>query len=110
LLDDATFWISARHTLVEVRRNLTRLVHGAQRVERLQLFALHWSEVAVIELNEAVCEQAAELAEATGVRTMDALHLGAAAEAGAAEGVPIVTFDRDLADAARSLGWRVLPA
>jgi hypothetical protein len=40
---------------------------------------------------------------------MDALHLGAAVEAGAGEGLRIVSFDCTLAAAARSLGWRVLP-
>jgi hypothetical protein len=29
--------------------------------------------------------------------------------AGAEAGLPIVTFDRRLSDAARSLGWTVLP-
>jgi predicted nucleic acid-binding protein len=109
VLDDAPSWTSARHTLVEVRRNLVRLLEGAELADRQDLFAAHWSEITVVELNGAVCERAAEFAELTGVRTMDALHLGAAAEAGAAEGLSLVTIDGGMRAAARSLGWHVLP-
>lgn len=102
-------WTTARHTLVELRRNLVRLLSGDDLALARSAFTEDWSSVAVIELDEASCDRAAALAEQTGVRTMDALHLGAAAVAGADEGLPIVTFDRALRDAARSLGWRVLP-
>jgi predicted nucleic acid-binding protein len=43
------------------------------------------------------------------VRTLDALHLGAAERVGGAA-LPFVTFDRRLAAAARRLGWTVLGA
>ena len=110
ILVDPSTWTTARHTLVEVRRNLSRLLAGDGLDTFRRWFEHDWSELAVVELNEAVCTRAAELAEATGVRTLDALHLGAASAAGADEGLPIVTFDRRLAAAALSLGWTVLPA
>lgn len=102
-------WASAGHTSVEVRRNLARLLAGASLNDARSTFLRSWEAVEVVELTGVVIDRAAELAERTGARTLDALHLGAAAEAGAALGLPIVTFDRRLADAARSLGWRVLP-
>lgn len=109
LLVDPTTWTTGRHSVVEVRRNLARVLTGSS-LERVRTwFEDHWVDVTVVELNKLVCDRAAELAELTGVRTMDALHLGAAAQAGAAEGLPIVTFDRAMRAAALSLGWHVLP-
>lgn len=105
---EGVHWASGRHTYVEVRRNLARLLAGTSLHEARAAFLNSWSDVEVIELAEAVVEHAAELAERTGARALDALHLGAASAAGADDGLPIVTFDRRLADAARSLGWTVL--
>jgi predicted nucleic acid-binding protein len=103
-------WITAFHTLVEVRRNLVRVLEAEQLAIARQQFSSDWDSLEAIELDAGLCGDAAALAERTGVRTLDALHLGAARIAGAPEGVPVVTFDRRLADAARSLGWTVLPA
>lgn len=102
-------WATAAHTCIEVRRNLARLLSGAALDDARSTFARSWSAVEVVELTSVVVERSAELAEVTGARTLDALHLGAADAAGAADGLPIVTFDNRRADAARSLGWRVLP-
>jgi uncharacterized protein len=109
ILADPRQWTSGRHTLVEVRRNLARLLDGATLADYRRWFDAHWAEVAVVELSDVVCERAAAFAELTGVRALDALHLGAAFEAGAGR-LPLVTFDRRLADAARTLGWTVLGA
>ena len=75
-------WVSARHTAVEVRRNLARLLDGADLAAARRQFARDWESTAVVELTDFVCETAAELAEITGVRTLDALHLGAAKAVG----------------------------
>ena len=107
LLADPTRWTTARHTRVEVRRNLARVVDEPDYGTLRAWFEDHWADTTIVELTDVVCERAAELAERVGVRTLDALHLGAAAEAGEGR-LPIVTFDRGLADAARSLGWVVL--
>jgi predicted nucleic acid-binding protein len=103
-------WVTGRHTLVEVRRNLHRVLAGRALETARSRFARDWGAIDAVDLGEAASELAAEMAERTGVRSLDALHLGAAAIAGADDGLPIVTFDRRLADAARSLGWAVLPA
>jgi predicted nucleic acid-binding protein len=52
---------------------------------------------------------AAELAELTGTRSLDALHLAAAQRAGAPV-VRLLTFDVRQATTARSLGWAVAGA
>ncbi len=109
ILSGDPHWLTGRHTRVEVRRNLARVLPPGHLNAARESFAAQWARVRVIELDETVCERAAHLAEATGARTLDALHLGAADVTVGAE-APVVTFDRGLAAAARSLGWRVLPA
>ncbi len=103
-------WAAGRHTLVEVRRNLARLLQDDELTTARRAFSEDWQNIAVVELDEPTCDLSAELAERTGVRALDGLHLGAAAIAGADDGLPIVTFDRRLKDAAQSLGWTVLGA
>lgn len=63
----------------------------------------------VEEPDSDTCEAAAAIAEVTGVRTLDALHLAAARRVGA-PAVPLLTFDLRGAQAARSLGFTVLGA
>jgi uncharacterized protein len=103
---DAT-WVTARHTAVEVRRNLARELRAAELTAARQQFGRDWQNTAVVELTPEVCEAAAELAELTGARTLDALHLAAAKVVGGGA-LPVVTFDVRQAQAARSLGWVVL--
>lgn len=109
LLHDPTEWTTARHTRIEVRRNIARVVGEPDLTTFRAWFEDHWADATVVELTDVVCERAVELAERVGVRALDALHLGAAAEAGDGR-LPIVTFDRRLSEAARSLGWTVLGA
>lgn len=109
LLEADVDWVCGAHTLVEVRRNLRRLLTGATLRDARRKFLRQWRRVRVVELDAATCEVAAELAEETGARTLDALHLGAAHRAG--EGLlPFLTYDRRQAAAARELGWTVLGA
>ena len=61
----------------------------------------------MVELTGDVCEATAKIAEVTGARTLDVLHLGAPREAGGGA-LPFVTFDLRQAQVARSLGWIVL--
>lgn len=108
LLGDGS-WVTARHTLVEVRRNLSReLARRAHAAARAQ-FELDWSRAMVIELDADVCATAADIGEATGARTLDALHL-AAAERVREPAVRFLTYDRRQAAAARALGWTVVGA
>lgn len=101
--------LTARHTIVEVRRNLARLLSGRSLAAARAAFAEDLPSVAIIELDEATCEQAASIAETTGVRTLDALHL-AAAHRVSEPGVGFLTFDLRQAQAARALGLTVVSA
>lgn len=102
--------LTARHTIVEVRRNLARTLDerdaGAARVA----FAEDVRAFSIVELDEITCEAAASIAEVTGVRTLDALHLAAARRVGGGTAVSFLTFDVRQAQAARSLGLSVVGA
>jgi uncharacterized protein len=97
--------VTGRHTIVEVRRNLARLLIGSALAEARAAFVRDVGAFAIVELDDATCELAATIGEQTGVRTMDALHLGAARRLGTS--ITFVTFDIHQAHAARSLGFNV---
>ena len=99
-------WITGRHTSVEVRRNLSRLLKGTALERALDAFAEDWKRTWVVELDERTCELACEIAESTGARTLDALHLAAATRVGASA-ISSLTWDLKQAQAARALGISV---
>ena len=101
--------LTGRHTIVEVRRNLTRILSGSRADSMRAAFKRDLAALAIIELDQATCESAAGLAELTGVRTLDALHLAAARRIGAGP-IGFLTFDLRQAQAARGLGFTVLGA
>lgn len=102
LLAAATALVTARHTVVEVRRNLARLtparaLGAAQREFRRDLEAF-----SIVELDEGTCELAATIAETTGARSLDALHIAAAKRVGGA--ITFLSFDVRQGQAARTVG------
>ena len=101
--------ITARHTYVEVQRTLARVISGADLAAALDVFVMDWSHFAVVDLDDTTCERAAEIAVALGIKSLDALHLGAAHRVGGSA-LPFLTYDLRQAQAARSLGWTVLGA
>lgn len=107
LLNAEPLVFTARHTLVEVRRNLARLVPQNLAAAREE-FEADLADLAVVELDEPTCALAATIAEQMLVRSLDALHLGAAKRLGA--NVTFLTFDLRQAQAARSLGFTVVGA
>lgn len=100
---------SGRHVIVEVRRNLARLAPPGELAKAKDRLAEDFKMMAIIELDETTCERAAGIAEATGVRALDALHLACATRLGGTA-VPFLTYDIRQAQAARSLGFTVLGA
>lgn len=98
----------ARHTIVEVRRNLARLLEDRAAGRARAAFERDVGAFAIVELDSVTCEAAASIAETVAVRTLDALHLAAARRLG--PGTPFVTFDVRQAQAARALGFNVLGA
>jgi predicted nucleic acid-binding protein len=100
-------WVTGRHTRIEVRRNLARLLSGRSLETARTTFEADWERTFVVALDDTTCELAAEIAEATGARTLDALHLAAASRIGRV-GLTFLTFDVRQAQAARSLGMTVI--
>lgn len=100
--------ITGRHAVVEVRRNLARVLSPTDATAARAAFASDLGSFAIVELDAATCELAATIAEQTGVRTLDALHLGAARRLGTQ--LTFVTFDVRQAQAARALGFAVAGA
>jgi len=101
-----TGWASVRVTQVEVRRNLARRLAPADRAPAAQQFAADWARTAVVEMDRTTCALAADLAEVTGARSLDALHLAAAQRLGGGA-LTFVTADIRQAQVARSLGLAV---
>ncbi|CAN5552754.1 hypothetical protein BH24ACT5_BH24ACT5_06610 [soil metagenome] len=100
--------ITARHTAVEIRRNLARLLTPAAATAARSYLVTDLESFAIVELDASTCELAATIAEQTGVRMLDAVHLGAARRLGTT--LTFVTFDVRQAQAARSLGFAVAGA
>jgi predicted nucleic acid-binding protein len=109
LLRSDSSLLTARHTVVEVRRNLARLLDEPDAAAMRSAFMQDLEDLSIVELDPATCESAAAIAEVTGARTLDALHLAAAQRIGGAA-VPFLTFDLRQAQAARSLGLTVIGA
>lgn len=97
--------VTGRHTIVEVRRNLARVLSPTDAAAARASFTEDLASFAIVEMDAATCELAATIAEQTGVRTLDALHLGAARRLGSA--LTFLTFDIRQAQAARALGFAV---
>jgi len=107
ILHADTTWITARHTWVEVIRNLARLLSGGEQSRVEGDFRADWRRINIVELDRITVERAADLAKVQGVRTLDALHLAAASRVGGTA-LPFVTYDIRQAQAARALGMTVL--
>lgn len=99
--------VTGRHTVIEVRRNLARLLAGRDLAEARAAFTQDLCAVSIVELDDTTCEGAAAISEVTGVRTLDALHLSAAQRVGG-PAVTFATFDARQAQAARTLGFPVV--
>jgi uncharacterized protein len=109
LLDADLDWLTAAVAEVEVRRVLALRLEGAALDVARADFLRDWERTAVVALDAGTLGRAASLAEATRIRSLDAIHLAALTRAGSRT-TRMVTFDIRLAAAARSLGWAVVGA
>ncbi len=99
--------VTARITVVEVRRNLARHLQGRPRTEARQLFDDDLGAMSIVDVDRSTCELAAAIAERTGARALDAIHLGALQRLGGPP-ITLLTFDHRQAQAARTLGLTVV--
>jgi predicted nucleic acid-binding protein len=107
LLNSDSVLVTSWVTVVEVRRNLARVLRGAELREAKEQFATDLDSMALVAVDEAVCRGAAQIGEQLGVRSLDAIQL-ASAQRLAIPSLPFITFDLRQAQAARSLGFSVL--
>jgi len=98
--------ITSRLTEVEVRRNLVRLLEPDHARSAKKQFLEDLDAFALVSLDQVTCNAAAGIAEQTGCRSLDSLHLASAQRAGSA--TALLTFDIRQAQAARSLNIDVI--
>jgi predicted nucleic acid-binding protein len=96
----------ARAALSAARR-ATRLTARAHDRAVAELGALN-AELVIVGVDEALARRAGELADERALRGYDAVHLASALALGLGETI-LVTWDRDLSDAAVGAGLAVAP-
>jgi|SRR5690349_1035107 len=104
-MDAEEAWCSCRIGFLETARAVGR----AEDAEALREVELDWREFDVIEVDRDLIARAVEVAIASGLRSLDALHLAAALSLSNSELV-FATWDKRLHRAARAHGLRTLPA
>ncbi len=97
-----TSWV----TVVEVRRNLARLLGGSDLINAQAQFSVDLDALAMISVTEDIATAAGDIGETLGARSLDAIHL-ASAQRLRIDGLVFLTFDLRQAQAARSMGLLV---
>lgn len=95
---------SCRIVQVEVLRRLGQLTSPVERSLGQALFRFEFDHCEVVEIDDALCSRAGDLAAQHSMRSLDAMHLAAALRADCAE---FVTGDRRQAAVANALGMAV---
>lgn len=96
-------WISSQITYIETLRAISR-----DPGEYAKAMKRDWEDFFVIDVDQAICDRAVEVAVKHRLKSLDAIHL-ASALAVAPGGVVLATFDRKLHEAARNERLRTLP-
>lgn len=104
-MSDDPVLVTSRLAEIEVRRNLTRLLSGSSLLDARRSLSRDLDAFALVALDATTCGEAARIAEETLCRSLDSIHLAAAARAGPA--TTLLTFDVRRAEVARTLGMRV---
>lgn len=104
-MDRAAGWAACRIAYVESSRAIGQRTTGPA----LERFRGEWHEIAIVEVDAALTEAAAELAIESRLRSLDALHLAAALRI-RGDDLVFVSWDTRLAAAARASGLEVLGA
>lgn len=107
-------WICHQVGYVEVRAALAaaeRLarISAQARSQAVARFVKDWGSISQVQMDDALLERAAELAEGFGLRGYDSVHLAAADRIRGAVGEQLVfaCFDERLNRAARLIGLRL---
>jgi predicted nucleic acid-binding protein len=109
LIDDADARMTSPLSLLEARRAV-KFAHDSSEPKRvLQKLSDTLDAFFYVGGNGEIWERAADIAEKTGVKSLDAIHLAAATYLEIDE-LQFVTFDKKQADAARAIGLTVVGA
>ncbi len=100
--------VTCRLTEVELRRNLARLLDGDRLQSARRQVQTDLGAFAIVGIDSATCNAAAQIAEQTLCRSLDSLHVAAARRTG--DTTTFLTFDQRQAQAARSVGLVVIGA
>ena len=101
-------WAASHLARTEADIALCRVVAaGSEQARYRAELQADWARFVVVAADEVCLARAAEIGCATGLGTLDAIHLAAAVLV--AEDVTFVTFDRRQAAAAATLGIAVAP-
>ena len=95
----------ARAALAMARRQ--RRLSESQHAQANAAMETHWQSVFVVEVTEAVIDDAGELAEQEALQGSDAVHLASARRAAVDV---MITSDAEMVRAARSRGLKVIDA
>lgn len=106
IVDADAVRVTAWLTLVEVRRNVGRLLTGSDLSRAREACERDLDAMALVTLDERGWWRADDIGEVLGVRSLDALHLAAAQQLRIPD-LLFCTFDLRLGQAARQLGFRV---
>ena len=109
LFDEDVDLVTSRITIVEVRRALGLLASAVERVLTRANFAHDLESISIVEVDALVCADAASIAEETGLRSLDSIHVASARRISDVD-ITFITFDVRQAAVARSLGLTVLGA
>lgn len=109
LLDADPEWVVSAITEVEVRRVLALRLPPDRLIDARSSLLRDLERSSVVATDATTLGLAAALAEATGVRSLDAVHL-ASVQRLASRAMRLVTFDVRMAAAARALGISVVGA
>lgn len=97
---------TSRLTEVEVRRNLARVLDGTDAAGAKRQFLKDLDAFALVAVDATICNDAARIAEQTGCRLLDSIHIASALRAGSQ--TTFLTFDVRQANAARAMGLTVI--
>lgn len=107
----ATFsWQAAGSRLVELETERSLMVRAVDELEgrrQVDAFREHWEATDVLDIDDAIWDDACELAKSERLRAGDALHLALVRRLGRRTSF-LLTFDRRMAEAAQRLGIDVL--
>lgn len=95
-------------TEVEVRAAIARRLRGRVESAARRELGSRWAAIDVITLDERLVRAAGKTAETLRLRALDAIHLAAARRVAETK-FALVTWDVELADAARRVGLAVAP-